>query len=67
MFSLKPPLKRCLTFDTAQIDRVGRRDLTFYGMIVLTLILLVEGGLACVTGNISATRGTVALVLVYCW
>lgn len=48
------------------IDRVGRRSLSCYGMLLLTLLLLVTGGLACV-GSRSATRGTVALLLLYNW
>ncbi|KAI9159104.1 MFS hexose transporter [Paramyrothecium foliicola] len=48
------------------VDRVGRRSLTFYGLLVLTLILLVTGGLAA--ANTPGTiKGTVALILLYCW
>ncbi|KAK7418467.1 hypothetical protein QQX98_003959 [Neonectria punicea] len=48
------------------IDRVGRRPLTIYGMVILIVILFVTGGLA-VTGTPAATKGTVALLLVYCY
>jgi SP family general alpha glucoside:H+ symporter-like MFS transporter len=48
------------------IDRIGRRPLSCYGMLMLTILLLVTGGLACV-GTKSATKGTVALLLLYNW
>ncbi|THZ53484.1 MFS hexose transporter [Aureobasidium pullulans] len=48
------------------IDRVGRRPLSCYGMLLLTVLLLLTGGLACV-GTKSATRGTVGLLLLYNW
>ncbi|EAT87413.2 hypothetical protein SNOG_05022 [Parastagonospora nodorum SN15] len=40
----------------AIIDKVGRRALTFYGLIILTTFLLITSGL-----------GTVALILIYSW
>ncbi|KAJ5875247.1 uncharacterized protein N7473_012594 [Penicillium subrubescens] len=55
------------------IDRVGRRNLMFYGLAILTAILMLTGGLAVVgsqTGNPNAAgaiKGTVALILIYCW
>lgn len=55
------------------IDRVGRRNLMFYGLAILTAILMLTGGLAVVgsqTGNPNAPgaiKGTVALILIYCW
>ena len=55
------------------IDRVGRRNMMFYGLAVLTAILMLTGGLAVVgsdTGNPNAggaIKGTVALILIYCW
>lgn len=55
------------------IDRVGRRNVMVYGLGILTAILMVTGGLAVVgseTGNPNAggaIKGTVALILVYCW
>lgn len=48
------------------IDRVGRRSLTLWGLIFLTVLLFVTGGLACV-GTPAATKGTVALLLLYCY
>ncbi|KAJ6015316.1 hypothetical protein N7540_009907 [Penicillium herquei] len=55
------------------IDRIGRRNVMIYGLSVLTVILMLTGGLAVVgsqTGNPNAEgaiRGTVALILIYCW
>ncbi|KAF4978528.1 hypothetical protein FZEAL_5100 [Fusarium zealandicum] len=48
------------------IDRVGRRDLTIWGLALLTVILMITGGLA-VSGTPGAIKGTVALLLVYCY
>lgn len=48
------------------IDKVGRRFLTVYGTAALTVILWVMGGLA-VVGTPAALKGTVAMILVYCW
>lgn len=48
------------------IDRVGRRGLTIWGLVLLTVILMVTGGLA-VAGTPAAIKGTVALLLVYCY
>jgi SP family general alpha glucoside:H+ symporter-like MFS transporter len=55
------------------IDRVGRRNVMLYGLGILTAILMVTGGLAVLgseTGNPNAPgaiKGTVALILIYCW
>lgn len=49
------------------VDKFGRRNTTFYGMLVLTVLLLITGGLACDSSNVSAIKGTVALIMVYCW
>ncbi|OAP57753.1 hypothetical protein AYL99_08491 [Fonsecaea erecta] len=46
------------------IDRVGRRPLTLWGMIILTLILLITGGLA-VSGTPPAIKGTIALLQLF--
>jgi len=46
------------------IDRIGRRPLSCYGMLLLTTLLFLTGGLACV-GSKSATKGTVGLLLLY--
>ncbi|TEA19121.1 Alpha-glucosides permease MPH3 [Colletotrichum sidae] len=48
------------------IDRVGRRGLTLYGMCILTALLMITGGLA-VSGTPGAVKGTVALLLIYCF
>ncbi|KAI5459681.1 putative maltose permease [Mariannaea sp. PMI_226] len=48
------------------IDKVGRRDLTVYGTIGLTAILWVMGGLA-VGGSPGELKGTVAMILLYCF
>lgn len=48
------------------IDRFGRRPLTIYGLVGLTTILWVMGGLA-VGGSPAMLRGTVAMILLYCW
>lgn len=48
------------------IDRVGRRNLTFYGLAVLTVILFLMGGLAA-AATPGAIKGTVAMILIYCW
>lgn len=48
------------------VDRVGRRNLTFYGLLVLTVILWLTGGLA-VAATPGAIKGTVAMILIYCW
>ncbi|KAK9311248.1 general substrate transporter [Lipomyces starkeyi] len=48
------------------VDKVGRRDLTVYGLAVLTVILFLLGGLA-VAATPGAIKGTVAMILLYCW
>jgi hypothetical protein len=48
------------------IDRVGRRTLTVYGTAGLSVILWIMGGLA-VGGSAGELRGTVAMILIYCW
>ncbi|KAM5341564.1 hypothetical protein ACJ41O_014595 [Fusarium nematophilum] len=48
------------------IDRVGRRNLTIWGLVLLTVILMVTGGLA-VAATPAAIKGTVALLLIYCY
>ncbi len=48
------------------IDAVGRRNLTFYGLVVLVVLLFLTGGLA-VGGSPGEIKGTVALILVYSW
>lgn len=46
------------------IDRVGRRDLTFWTLLVLVVVLLITGGLAT-AGSPSDTKGTVSLILIF--
>ena len=48
------------------IDKVGRRILTVYGTVGLTVVLWVMGGLA-VGGSSDQLRGCVAMILIYCW
>ncbi|EHK21661.1 uncharacterized protein TRIVIDRAFT_52961 [Trichoderma virens Gv29-8] len=48
------------------IDRVGRRDLTLYGTVILTVVLWIMGGLA-VAGSPGDLKGTVAMILLYCF
>jgi SP family general alpha glucoside:H+ symporter-like MFS transporter len=48
------------------IERFGRRFLTFWGLSILTVILLVAGGLACLD-SFAARKGVVALIMIYCW
>lgn len=50
----------------AIIDRVGRRNLTFYGLVILVVLLFIEGGLAT-GGSPGEIKGTVALILIYSW
>lgn len=48
------------------VDRVGRRNLTFYGLLVLTVILFIMAGCATI-GTRSGNKGTVSMILLYCW
>lgn len=48
------------------VDRVGRRNLTFWGLFVLTIILFVMAGLA-VVASAAALKGAIAMILLYCW
>ena len=48
------------------VDKVGRRDLTFYGTGILTVVLWIMGGLA-VGGSPAELKGCVAMILVYCF
>ncbi|KAI9155738.1 Alpha-glucosides permease MPH3 [Paramyrothecium foliicola] len=49
------------------VDHMGRRNLTFYGLLSLTVILLVMGGCATATDNQAAIQTTVAFIMLYCW
>ena len=46
------------------IDRLGRRFLTVWGSVSLTILLMVVGGLATV-GTLECTKGAIALMLLY--
>ncbi|RAR10487.1 general substrate transporter [Stemphylium lycopersici] len=48
------------------VDRFGRRNLTFWGLFVLTIILLVMAGLATV-GTVPALKGAISMILLYCF
>lgn len=50
----------------AIIEKVGRRDLTFWGLVVLTVFLLITGGLGLGTTQ-PMIKGTVAFILIYSW
>lgn len=50
----------------AVIDKVGRRNLTFYGLAILTVFLLITGGLGTGTSQ-PMIKGTVAFILIYSW
>ncbi|KAL5591069.1 hypothetical protein FOBRF1_014626 [Fusarium oxysporum] len=49
------------------VDRVGRRNLTFYGLLSLTCILFAMGGCATADTNTRAVEATVAFIILYCW
>ncbi|KAL4778774.1 general substrate transporter [Aspergillus varians] len=55
------------------IDRLGRRNLMTVGILIMTCILMVTGGLGVVASDETnpnsggAVKGTVSLILVYCW
>lgn len=51
----------------AVIDKVGRRSLTYYGLIILTAFLLITGGLGTNTTNPAMIKGTVAFILICSW
>lgn len=69
-FKLQIAQQMCSTIGNVMswfvIDRIGRRNLTLGGTIGLTVILLVCGGCATI-GTVGATKGAVALLLLYCW
>jgi MFS transporter, SP family, general alpha glucoside:H+ symporter len=47
-------------------DKVGRRSLTLWGVVALTVVLMIMGGLA-VVGTVGALKGAVAMILLYCF
>lgn len=48
------------------VDKIGRRNLTFYGLLILNVILWLMGGLAA-AGTPGTIKGTVAMIMLYCW
>jgi MFS transporter, SP family, general alpha glucoside:H+ symporter len=50
----------------ATIDRVGRRNLTFWGLLILTIFLFITGGLGT-SKEKPMVEGTVAFILIYSW
>jgi SP family general alpha glucoside:H+ symporter-like MFS transporter len=48
------------------VDRVGRRNLTFWGLVVLTVILFLMAVLATI-GTPAGLKGAVSMILVYCF
>ncbi|KAF2018163.1 general substrate transporter [Aaosphaeria arxii CBS 175.79] len=48
------------------VDRVGRRNLTFYGLLILTVILFLMAGLATLE-TVGGNKGAVSMILLYCW
>lgn len=51
----------------AVLEKVGRRDLTFYGLIILTTFLFITGGLGTNTKDPGMIKGTVSFILIYSW
>ncbi|KAL3468062.1 major facilitator superfamily domain-containing protein [Aspergillus heterothallicus] len=55
------------------IDRLGRRSLMLLGLFVMNCILMITGGLGVVDSDKTnpnadgAVKGTVALILLFCW
>lgn len=48
------------------VEKLGRRNITFYGLIVSIVFLLITGGLG--TGSTGPMiTGTVAFILIYVW
>ncbi|KAM0421338.1 hypothetical protein ACHAPT_010869 [Fusarium lateritium] len=47
------------------IDRVGRRDLTLWALIGLTVLLFITGGLGTQTSNPAAIKGVITFELLY--
>lgn len=48
------------------VDRMGRRNLSLYGLLGLNVILWLMGGLG-VEGSPGAVKGTVAMIMLYCF
>ena len=47
------------------VDRVGRRNLSIYGLAIVTIILMVSGGLGTRTKSPSCVKGVIALWNIY--
>jgi SP family general alpha glucoside:H+ symporter-like MFS transporter len=48
------------------IERFGRRFLSLWGLITLTVLLFLTGGIA-VIGTMQANKAVAGFILVYCW
>lgn len=48
------------------VERLGRRFLTLWGMIGLTVLLL-AGGATATLGTVAGNKATISFILVYCW
>lgn len=49
------------------VDRVGRRDLTLYGLCIITATLIICGGLGTQTSNPSCVKGVIAFFMLYAY
>jgi SP family general alpha glucoside:H+ symporter-like MFS transporter len=45
------------------VDRFGRRDLTIFGISVITVIMLIVVGLGTQTTNVACVKGVIGLLL----
>lgn len=50
----------------ACVNSIGRRNLTFWGLLILTIFLLITGGLGLGTSK-AEVKGTVAFILIFSW
>jgi hypothetical protein len=48
------------------VDRLGRRNTQFYGLLLLTAVLLITAGLAT-KGTPGSLKGSCALIIFYCF
>jgi SP family general alpha glucoside:H+ symporter-like MFS transporter len=48
------------------VDRLGRRNIQFYGLLILTVILSITAGLAT-DGSPGSLKGSCALIIFYCF
>ncbi|KAJ9650158.1 hypothetical protein H2198_010520 [Neophaeococcomyces mojaviensis] len=69
-FSLFIALQLCSMFGNVcswdLVDRLGRRFMTFWGSLILTILLLITGGLAT-AGDTRSIKGAIALMILYGW